>query len=168
MSIIGVKIVQEWLGVGFTPQLIFKFRQHFFERQTVRFVQQCSQLFINLQLKYLLCQLNYYMYFCTFASHVFLLNWSSTSYFSEDKRRKMLVPWWELNHTSPACRAGILTTRPRGRLSFSAYQRVIVPPQKYLLEIEIYKKMSFGKFQRWWKKGGNFQKEKHVSFEKVV
>ena len=29
------------------------------------------------------------------------------------KRRKMLLPRWESNHTSPACRAGILTTRPR-------------------------------------------------------
>ena len=52
-----------------------------------------------------------------------------TSHMYEGKRRKMLLPLWESNPTPPACRAGILTTRPRGRLSFIAYQRVIVPPQ---------------------------------------
>ena len=44
------------------------------------------------------------------------------------KRRKMLLPQWETNLTPPALRAGILTTRPRGHLSFSAYRRVIVSP----------------------------------------
>ncbi|KAJ3639528.1 hypothetical protein Zmor_002883 [Zophobas morio] len=37
----------------------------------------------------------------------------------------MLLPRWESNLTPPACRGGILTTRPRGRLSFYAYQHVI-------------------------------------------
>ena len=45
------------------------------------------------------------------------------------KRRKMLLPRWESNPTPPACRAGILTTRLRGCLSFIAYQPVIAPPQ---------------------------------------
>ena len=44
------------------------------------------------------------------------------------KRRKMLLLRWESNHTFTACRAGALTTRLRRSLSFSAYQRVIVPP----------------------------------------
>ena len=46
------------------------------------------------------------------------------------KRRKMLLLRWESNRTFTACRAGALTTRLRRSLSFSAYQRVIVPHQR--------------------------------------
>ena len=47
----------------------------------------------------------------------YCLNWF------ESKRWKTLLPRWESNLTSPACRAGVLTTRLRRHLSFSAYRR---------------------------------------------
>ena len=47
----------------------------------------------------------------------------------EGKRRKMLLPRWESNNTSPTCRAGALTARLQSDLAFFAYQSIIVPPQ---------------------------------------